>query len=125
MRKDIIGGVGLILMLLTTQGAAQTERPPALPQRAPPRPPAPAAATSPYCIFESKEYSIGAVLCVSSLMSQVCSASDNEHSRPWWSSGQQQLCAETAPAHAPVEPPARAPVQPSIPAQPPIPKSQP
>jgi hypothetical protein len=48
IRKDIIGGVGLILMLLTTQGAAQTERPPVLPQRAPPRPPAPAAATSPY-----------------------------------------------------------------------------
>src|SRR4249920_2630732 len=99
MRKHIIGGVCAILLLLPTQGAAQQpsaappQRTPQVPaQKTAPRPPTPPA-TSPYCTFESKEYSIGAVLCVSSQMSQVCTASDGEHSRPWWSSGPQTLCA--------------------------------
>jgi hypothetical protein len=97
-----IGGVCLSL-LLTTQVAAQTQpqpqRPPgALPQRPAPRPPAPAPApaTSADCMFESKEYSIGAVLCVSSHMSQVCTAPDTEHSHSWWSSGPQPLCSSAA-----------------------------
>jgi len=95
-------------LLLTTQVAAQTQpqpqRPPgALPQRpAPPapRPPAPAPAPAPqpssYCMFEGKEYSIGAVLCVSSQMSQVCTAPNTEHNHSWWSSGPQPLCSSTA-----------------------------
>jgi hypothetical protein len=85
-------------VLLSTQGAAQTQpqpqRPPgALPQRTARRPTAPAPAAAPYCMFESKEYSIGAVLCVSSHMSQVCTAPDTEHNHSWWSSGPQPLCS--------------------------------
>jgi hypothetical protein len=98
-----IGGVCLSLMLFTTQVAAQTQpqpqRPPGpLPQKTAPRPPAPppAPATSAYCMFESKEYSIGAVLCVSNHMSQVCTAPDTEHSHSWWSSGPQPLCSSAA-----------------------------
>src|SRR4029079_4282036 len=96
-----IGGVCLSLILFTTPTLAQTQpqpqRPPgALPQKTPPRPPATAPATSPYCMFESKEYSVGAVLCVSNHMSQVCTASDAEHTRSWWSSGPQPLCSSAA-----------------------------
>jgi hypothetical protein len=97
------GGVCLSLMLLTTQALAQTQpqpqKPPgAAPQRTAPRPPspAPAPATSAYCMFESKEYSIGAVLCVSSQLSQVCTAPDTEHSHSWWSNGPQPLCSSAA-----------------------------
>jgi hypothetical protein len=96
-----IGGVCLSL-LLSTQVAAQTQpqRPPAAPPQrtAPPapRPPAPAPQASPYCMFEGKEYSIGAVLCVSSHMSQVCTAPDTEHNHSWWSSGPQPLCSSAA-----------------------------
>src|SRR6478672_1645234 len=123
MRKDIVGSVCASLLFLTTQGAAQQppgappERAaPAPPQKTTPRPP-PTPAGSPYCMFEGKEYSIGAVLCVSSQMSQVCTATDTEHSRPWWSSGQQSLCAVARPEPADVrpEPPARSPALPSIP----------
>ncbi len=150
--RTIIGGVCLSLMLLTTtQVAAQTQPPPqspgALPQR--PRPPAPAPTVSPYCMLESKEYSLGAVLCVSSQMSEVCTAPDSEHSHSWWSSGPQPLCSSATSAHTPATaesteaPPARARssppaqptmpnlVQPTIPAQPPnepepaFPKTQP
>jgi hypothetical protein len=119
MKIEIVGFVCLILVFSATQAAAQTQPPPAQPQRTAPRPPAPAAAAagSPYCLFESKEYSIGAVLCASSQMSQVCTAPDTEHSRSWWSSGPQSLCAGAAPTHAPA--------QPSILTQPSIPKSAP
>jgi hypothetical protein len=134
MKKEIVGC--LILVLLATQGAAQTQPPSPSPQRTahPPVPPpaTPSPAPSLYCLFEAKEYSIGAVLCVSR-MSQVCSASDNEHARPWWSSGPQSLCAAASPPRAAVEAPyARMPTPPSspaqtstIPAQPPMPKSAP
>ena len=103
MRKDIIGGVCVALLCLTTQGAAQQpsgappQRTPAAPPKTAPRTP-PTPAGSPYCMFEGKEFSIGAVLCVSSQMSQVCSATDTEHNRPWWSSGRQALCAAARPS---------------------------
>jgi hypothetical protein len=119
MKKEIVGCLCLILVFSATQGAAQTQPPGAPPQRTAPRPPAPAPAVSPYCLFEGKEYSIGAVLCVSSQMSQVCTATDTEHSRPWWSSGPQSLCAVARP-----EPPARSPALPSIPKAD-FPKSEP
>jgi hypothetical protein len=124
MKKEI--GSCLILVFLATQVAAQTQPPSPLPQKTAPHPPTPPPAAF-YCQFEGKEYSIGAVLCVSSQMSQVCSASHSEHPRPWWSSGPQSLCAASLPAHAAVETPyARTPVrQPSIPTQPSIPKSAP
>lgn len=101
--RNIIGGLCLSLMLLTTQVAAQMQPPAPLPQR--PRPPAPAPSPSPYCLFESKEYSIGAVLCVSSQMSQVCTAPDTEHNHPWWSSGPQPLCSAASSTGAPAQPP--------------------
>jgi hypothetical protein len=136
MKKEIVGC--LILVLLATHGAAQTQPPSAPAQKTAPHPPGPPpAAPSPpaslYCMFEGKEYSIGAVVCVSSQMSQVCSASDSEHARPWWSSGPQSLCATASPARAAVEAPyARitappsSPAQPSaIPAQPAMPKNGP
>jgi hypothetical protein len=128
MKKEIVGC--LILVFLATQAAAQTQPPSAPPQRTAPHPPAPPSATPPppalYCLFEGKEYSIGAVLCVSSHMSQVCSAPDGEHTRPWWSSGPQSLCAAASPARAAVEAPyARVPVQPPLPAEPSIPKNAP
>jgi hypothetical protein len=128
--KKVIGSC-LISVLLATQVAAQTQPPSPLPQKPAPHPPTPPPTTPPpaafYCQFEGKEYSIGAVLCVSSQMSQACSASDSEHPRPWWSSGPQSLCAASSPAHAAVEAPyARTPVQqPSIPTQPSIPKNTP
>jgi hypothetical protein len=57
MKKEIFGS--LILVFLATQGAAQTQPPSAPPQKTAPHPPAPAAAAvAPYCLFESKEYSI-------------------------------------------------------------------
>jgi len=128
MKKVIVGC--LISVFLATPGAAQTQQPsapPAPPQRTAPHPPAPPPATPPpaafYCLFEGKEYSIGAVLCVSSQMSQVCSASDSEHARAWWSSGPQSLCAASSPTRAAADAP-RAP-QPAIPAQPSIPKNTP
>src|SRR6476620_7664314 len=123
MRKDIIGRVCVALLCLTTQGAAQqpSGAPPeraaaAPPQKTAPRPP-PTPAGSPYCMFEGKEFSIGAVLCVSSQMSQVCTATDTEHSRPSWSSGRQALCAAARPdsANARPEAPAHVPAPPSIP----------
>ena len=122
MRKDIIGGVCVALLCLTTQGAAQQpsgappERTPAAPPKTAPRTP-PTPAGSPYCMFEGKEFSIGAVLCVSSQMSQVCSATDTEHNRPWWSSGRQALCAAARPESADARPqsPAHSPASPSIP----------
>jgi hypothetical protein len=128
MKKVIVGC--LILVFLATPGAAQTQPPSAPPQRTAPHPPAPPPATPPpaafYCLFEGKEYSIGAVLCVSSQMSQVCSASDSEHARAWWSSGPQSLCAASSAARAAVDAPyARAPGQSPIPAQPSIPKNTP
>src|SRR3974377_656248 len=100
MKKEIVGR--WILVFPARQGPAQTKPPSAPPQRTAPPPSAPSPATPPpaafYCQFEGKEYSIGAVLCVSSQMSQVCSASDGEHARPWWSSGPQSLCAAASPA---------------------------
>jgi len=123
MKKDIVAGVCAALLLLTTQGAAQ--QPPAAPsERTPPQkttprpsPPSPPSAGSPYCMFGGKEYSIGAVLCVSTQMSQVCTTTDAQHSRPWWSSGQQSFCGivSSKPAEALVEPPARSPALPSMP----------
>jgi hypothetical protein len=141
MRRRIIGCVCLSLMLLTTQAAAQMQ-PGAPPQRprppaaAPgPRPPAPAPAASTYCMFEGKEYSIGAVLCISGHMSQVCSAPDTEHSHSWWSSGPQPLCSAAAfPTESspitralpslPAKPTPES-AQPSLPAEPSIPKTAP
>lgn len=123
MKKEIVAC--LILVFLATQGAAQTQAPSAPPPRTAPHPAAPPPPAL-YCLFEGKEYSIGAVLCVSSQMSQVCSASDGEHARPRWSSGPQSLCAAASPAHTAVEAPyARMPVQPPLPAQPSIPKDTP
>jgi hypothetical protein len=133
MRKDIAGVCAtlLLLMLLTTQGAAQ-QPPGAPPERTTPAPPqktprpSPPSAGSPYCMFDGKEYSIGAVLCVSRQMSQVCTATDEQHNRPWWSSGQQLLCgiANPKPAEALVAPPARSPALPSMP-NPDLPKEAP
>jgi hypothetical protein len=104
MRKHFIGSMCAALLFLTTQGAAQQipgalpERTaPTPPQKKPPRPPPPTPTGSPYCVFDGKEFSIGAVLCVSSEMSQVCTAADDEHSRPWWSSGPQSNCTIARP----------------------------
>jgi hypothetical protein len=142
--RNIIGGACLISILLTTQVAAQMQPgapPRALPQK--PRPPAPPPAASPFCMFESKEYSIGAVLCLSSQMAQVCTAPDTEHSHSWWSSGPQPLCSAVpstgapplthAPAGATQESarpsilPEAVPksVEPPFPAEPSIPKTKP
>jgi hypothetical protein len=128
MRKGIIGGVCVSLLFLTTQGAAQQpsgappERAAAAPQKTAPRP-LPTPAGSPYCMFEGKEFSIGAVLCVSSQMSQHCSATDTEHSRPWWSSGPQSLCAAARPDSAVARPePADARPEPPSPTLPSIPR---
>lgn len=133
MRKDIAGVCAtlLLVMLLTTQGAAQ-QPPGAPPERTAPAPPqktprpSPPSAGSPYCMFDGKEYSIGAVLCVSRQMSQVCTATDERHNRPWWSSGQQLLCgiASPKPAEALAAPPARSPALPSMP-NPDLPKEAP
>jgi hypothetical protein len=127
MKKEIVGS--LILVFLATHGAAQTQPPSAPPQRTAPHPAAPSA-TPPtaafYCLFEGKEYSLGALLCVARMLSQSCKASDSEHPRPWWSSDVDPHCAAVSSAPATVEAPyAGAPVRPPLPAQPSIPKDTP
>jgi hypothetical protein len=104
MKKQIIAS---LILLLATEAAAQTQPPSPIPQKAAPRPPAPSPATPAteafYCLFDGKEYSIGAAMCISSQLSQFCKASDSEHARPWWFSGQEARCAATSPARAAVE----------------------
>jgi len=64
----------------------QTERP-ALQRKPPttmPRTQAPASQGAVGCIYESKEYSVGANLCISSQVMQVCQPPDDNHAANWW-----------------------------------------
>jgi hypothetical protein len=44
------------------------------------------------CLYEGKEYSIGAVLCISGQLSILCAPPDDNHPSSRWNPGQQPLC---------------------------------
>ena len=80
-----------LLLALTVAPAAsfgQATQPPAQ-HRVPSQP-----ATAPTaCYLAGQAYSVGATMCLSAGMWQVCQAPDEKHVGGWWAQGAQPLCA--------------------------------
>jgi hypothetical protein len=57
-----------------------------------PRQSGPTSAETWFCLFEDKRFSIGAGVCVSNQLLQVCAAPDKDHSNTWWWAHPEPLC---------------------------------
>jgi hypothetical protein len=93
----------LMLVLVTTQGIAQTQPPvpsPSGPTRPVQRPPAPAPGVATGCIYANMQYSLGAAMCLSAQLWQLCTTPDSTHSAQWIAVPQ-PLCSGAAPAPSP------------------------
>src|SRR4051794_14536433 len=90
-----------LLAILVTPAEAQPNGPasprPARPATAPARvqPPAPAPGPAPLCMYDGKQYTLGAAICISSQIWQYCNPPDATHAFVYWQPLPQPLCAGT------------------------------